>query len=88
MHIDKEKTRVVMLVDRFRIIGDMFMYPGARLLDIVNVKEQKFLPLTDAQIFSLKDGKLLHSTSFLAVNRSAVNFFYPTDVEGMEEGQD
>ena len=79
MHVEKEKMRITALVDRFRIVGDMYRYPGARLLDLVNIKEQAFIPITDAEIYSLGDGKLLHKAPFLGLNRNQVKFFYPVE---------
>jgi hypothetical protein len=87
MHVPKEKIRVTILVERFRILGDMYRYPGARLLDLVNIKDTAFIPVTDAQIFSLSDGKLLHSATFVGVNRNAVTFFYPMEEAAAQEGQ-
>lgn len=81
MHIEKEKIRVTMLVDRFRLVGDMHRYPGARLLDLVNVKETTFMPMTDVEIYSLNDGKLLQRTSFLGVNVRTISLFYPVETE-------
>jgi len=86
MHVPKEKTRVVILADRFRIVGNMHTYPGARLLDIVNVKDTAFIPITEAEIYSLADGKLLHRTDFMGVNRNAINFFYPIEVPQKDTG--
>jgi hypothetical protein len=83
MHVPKDRIKVTILVDRFRIVGTMYKYPGARLLDIVNVKDTAFLPVTDAEIYSLADGTKLFSTSFLGINRQVVSFFYP-----MEDDQD
>lgn len=85
MHIEKEKIKVTILVDRFRIVGNMFRYPGARLMDLVNIKEQAFIPITDAEIYSLGDGKLLQKAAFVGVNRNQVNFFYPSEQENPEE---
>lgn len=79
MHVPKEKIKVTILVERFRIVGDMYRYPGARLLDLVNIKDSAFIPITDAQIYSLSDGKLLHTAGFLGVNRNAITLFYPMD---------
>jgi len=87
MHVPKEKIRVTILVERFRIVGDMYRYPGARLLDLVNIKDTAFIPVTDAQIFSLSDGKLLHSSDFVGVNRNAISFFYPLDQADAAEAQ-
>jgi hypothetical protein len=81
MHVPKEKLKVTVLVDRFRIVGDMYKYPGARLLDLVNVKDNPFIPITDADIYSLSDGKKLYSASFIGINRTAVSFFYPMEEE-------
>lgn len=86
MHVPKERLRVTILVERFRIVGDMYRYPGARLLDLVNIKDTAFIPVTDAQIFSLSDGKLLHSASFVGVNRNAITFFYPMEEAAQVEG--
>lgn len=88
MHVPKEKIRVTILVDRFRIVGDMYKYPGARLLDLVNTKDNYFFPVTDAEIYSLADGKRLYTAPFLGVNRSSVSFFYPMEEEtvvGMQQ---
>ena len=79
MHVPKEKVRVTILVESFRIVGDMYRYPGARLLDLVNIKDTAFIPVTEAQIFSLSDGKLLQTTTFVGVNRNAIAFFYPME---------
>jgi hypothetical protein len=79
MHVPKEKIKVTVLVERFRIVGEMSRYPGARLLDLVNIKDSSFIPITDAQIFSLSDGKLLQSAEFVGVNRNAISFFYPME---------
>ena len=86
MHVPKEKIKVAILVERFRIVGYMYKYPGARLLDIVNVKDTAFLPVTDAEIFSLADGKKLASAYFLGINRQTVSFFYP--LEEVDVGSD
>ena len=85
MHVPKEKIKVTILVDRFRVVGDMYKYPGARLLDIVNIKDTSFIPVTDADIFSLADGKKLYTAYFLGINRNAVNFFFPMEETGTEE---
>lgn len=85
MHVPKEKIKVTMLVDRFRIVGHMHKYPGARMLDLVNIKEAAFIPVTDADIFSLADGKLVHHADFIGINRNAVSLFYPMEETGIQE---
>lgn len=82
MHVPKETVRVTILVDRFRVVGNMYKYPGARLLDLVNIKDNAFIPLTDADIFSLADGKKLYRAPFLGINRNSINFFFPMEDAG------
>ncbi|MBU1672726.1 MAG: hypothetical protein KKF41_11150 [Actinobacteria bacterium] len=85
MHVPKEKIQVTMVVDRFRIVGYMHKYPGARMLDLVNIKEASFVPVTDADIFSINDGKLIYHADFVGVNKNEVSFFYPLEDTGTKE---
>ncbi|MBK5092331.1 MAG: hypothetical protein JJE48_02300 [Actinobacteria bacterium] len=85
MHIEKEKIRVTIMMDRFRIAGDMSRYPGSRLLDLFNLKEATFIAFTEVEIYGIADGKLLRKTPFVALNRNAIHFFYPVDTEHQEK---
>lgn len=87
MHVPKEKIKVSIIVDRFRIVGNIFRFPGARLIDIVNIKDTAFIAVTDAEIFSLGDGKKLQDVSFMAINRNAISFFYPLEEELKHEDE-
>ena len=84
MKVPKEVVRVEILVSHFRIEGNMFVYPGARLLDIVNIKDTAFIPITDAKIYTLADNRLVKEVGFIGVNRNAVSFFYPVEVKDQE----
>jgi hypothetical protein len=81
MHVPKEKVRVTILVDRFRVVGDMYKFPGARLIDLVNMKDTAYIPVTEADVFSLADGKLLFHATFIGINRYVMTFFYPMEEE-------
>jgi hypothetical protein len=85
MHIEKEKLRVTAMMERFRIVGDMYRYPGSRLLDLVNLKDAAFIALTEVEIYGLEDGKLLQKLPFVALNNRAIQFFYPVDGEPQEK---
>jgi len=85
MHVEKEKIRVTAMLERFRIVGDMYRFPGSRLLDLVNLKEATFIAFTEVEIYGIADGKLLHKASFVALNRNAIHFFYPVDTEHQEK---
>ena len=86
MQVPKEEIKVTILIERFRVTGNMHKYPGARMLDLVNNKDTAFITVTDAEIFSLADGKKLQETPLLAVNRNAMSLFYP--MEELEEGEE
>ena len=85
MHVEKEKIRVTAMLDQFRIVGDMYRYPGSRLLDLVNLKEATFIAFTEVEVYRLADGKLLHKSPFMALNRNTIQFFYPVDTEHIEQ---
>lgn len=77
MHVEKEKVRVTLVLDRFLIVGNMHRYPGARLMDLLKKTEHDFLPITEAEVYSFPDDKLLRSVQFLSVNIKRINFIYP-----------
>lgn len=88
MHVQKEKVKVKFIVDRFQIVGNMHRYPGARLLDLVNIKESAFLAVTDAEIYSLTDGRLIQKAGFVGLNRDAISFFFPMDADSGQVSQE
>ncbi|MDD5448744.1 MAG: hypothetical protein PHO53_06245 [Actinomycetota bacterium] len=77
MEIPEEKKKVVVLINRFRIVGNICLYPGVGLSDILNGGEQAFISIEDAEIYSLVDGKLLQSVPSLWLNRKSIDFLFP-----------
>lgn len=73
----KEKMRVVMCTHSHWIEGDMYVLPGSRLTDHVNVKAKDFFPVTDAKIYDLSADKILYSVSYVAVNRDDIAMIFP-----------
>jgi len=78
MYTAKEKIRVFILTDFYRIEGDMHLVSGSRLTDIVNIKTKDFFPITDAKVSS-NSGEILYSLNYLAVNRDAITAIFPAE---------
>lgn len=76
MEIPEEKKKVVVLINRFRIVGNIRLYPGVGLSDILNGEERTFIPIEDAEIYSLVDGKLIQSIPSIWLNRKSIDFLF------------
>lgn len=55
-----------------KIEGTAHVLSDSRLLDLLNRRDDNFIPISDAKLFDLKSGQLLFSTNFLAVNKNQV----------------
>lgn len=74
--VEKEKVRVVAVVDGWRIEGNMFVLHGSRLTDAINSKGKDFLAVTDGLIYDAKSGSLLFQTPYLALNRDSISIIF------------
>lgn len=79
MYTQKTKMRVVICTSLYRVEGDMYLVPGSRLTDIVNVKTKDFFPITDAKILSPIEDKVLYTLDFVAVNREEIIMIFPLE---------
>lgn len=77
VYTNKDKVRVVIVMDRFRVEGDMHVLAGSRLTDALNSKSKDFLAVTAAAMYSLDDGELAYETDYIAVNRDAIAAIFP-----------
>ncbi|MGA1796450.1 MAG: hypothetical protein ACMUIL_11395 [bacterium] len=89
----KDNVNVLMYVDGYRILGTVYLPLGGRLTDFLNTKGlgaegEIFIPVTDASIFSLDDGSLIHYTPFLNVNKDKILFIFPQEEITKEKGLD
>jgi len=78
MHHDqqlwKQKDRqsvIVVLKDNVRLYGTAHLVRNQRLLDLLNITDQPFLPLTDVKMFDEETGQDLE-TQFVAVNKAEI----------------
>jgi len=70
----KQKDRqdvIVVLKDNVRLYGTAHLVRNQRLLDLLNIPEQPFLPLTNVKMFDEETGQDLE-TEFVAVNKAEI----------------
>ena len=70
----KQKNRqdvIVVLKDNVRLYGTAHLVPNQRLLDLLNLVDQPFLPMTDVKMFDEETGQDLE-TDFVAVNKAEI----------------
>lgn len=70
--VKKEKFPVIIKTTLERIEGNAYLIPDNRLLDMLNTDSQNFIAISDAKVYSLKDGRLLSEADFLAVNKEQI----------------
>ncbi len=86
LRIAREKTRVVIFTQHFKIVGDIHLPPGARVTDFLNrfvgeTDRSPFFAVTDAAIYSLKTEALLYSPRFLNIHKKEVGILFPLSGE-------
>ena len=57
MQTEKEKIKVVVYLDEWRVEGDLHVLSESRLTDALNARMKDFLAITDATIFDAKTGE-------------------------------
>lgn len=83
-YIKKEKIRVAVYTDKYRVIGYFYYVPGTRLTDTLNVKVKDFIPLTDAVVLDIKENAVIAEIPYVAVYRDAIRFVYPIEPENQK----
>lgn len=80
MHVEKEKLNVEIFTTNHRIVGEIYVFPGARLTDTLSAREsQSFIPLTNVEAYNLHTGEPVFSTSFANINRSHIVLIRPKE---------
>ena len=70
-----DKTRVVLLTENYRIVGDIHLVAGARLTDYLT-EAKSFIAITDAQVTD-HSGREVLGAPFVNVNRDRVEVIVP-----------
>ena len=82
LHIDKETVRVIIFTHHYKIIGDIYIPKSGRLSDFINkslsgVETDMFIPITNAECFSMGDGQLKYISEFAAINKDHIHLIFP-----------
>ena len=81
----KEQQRVlVYLAKNFRIEGWAHLVKNQRLLDMVNDKDQAFIPLTNVTAVEMSSGTMMDA-DFMAINKSEISFIMRYSKEAAPE---
>ena len=75
----KEGVQTVIATDRHNILGYIFLSPDNRLKDELNVNNEQFIAVRDAQVFDIHGEHLLYETEFLVLNKAIVQWVLPTE---------
>ncbi|MFH1216136.1 MAG: hypothetical protein V1706_06520 [Pseudomonadota bacterium] len=78
MKIDKDSIEVVVLTATMKIVGTIYTLPQERLTDFMSESNSNTLPMTEASIYTLVDGKLIAKTKFLSLNKKDVTMIFPS----------
>ena len=79
MTAEQRDCPVVIHTNHHRIEGILILHKGEQLSDKLNVTERKFEAVHDARVWALADGRLLHETPCLAVNKDHVILMIPKE---------
>ena len=77
VYTNKDRVRVSIATNVYRIVGEMYVLSGSRLTDALNSKAKDFFAITDVQVFDIKSGELLFEPEYLAVSRAAIVTIFP-----------
>jgi hypothetical protein len=79
MYTNKDRVRVMIVTDIYRIEGFLHILTGSRLTDALNSKSKDFLAVTDANIYSIGSDELVYSPEYIAVNRESIACIFPIE---------
>lgn len=74
-----EKLAVIILTDKFRIKCKISMLKGVRLTDFIR-SEQAFIPVLNAEVWSLESRQKIITTEFLNVSKAHIQIITPDDL--------
>lgn len=79
MQTKKDRVKVVVYVDEWRVEGDLHVLSDSRLTDALNARMKDFLAITDATIYDARSGEKLVDTKFLDINRTSISIIHTID---------
>jgi hypothetical protein len=74
----RELIEVIIYTQSYKIVGSIHAMPASRIVDFMNSKrEDFFIVVTNANVYTLPDEKLLQAADFFAINRKAIMMVFP-----------
>ena len=67
-----QRERILVLADRYRILGDVQVAPDGSLYDFKQRAEERFMQIHDAQFFTIEDGKRAYDAQVVELNKDFV----------------
>ena len=85
--IAKDRMAVRIYTENFVIEGIAYLPKGGRLSDYINV-DRRFIPITEAVVRSLTDGREIQKMEVLMLNRNSIIIIVPREEKniGIEKG--
>jgi hypothetical protein len=65
------KEKVVLYLERFKIVGYFHLKEGFRITDYLNQVQEKYIPLTEVVIYN-NEGEFLRKENFICVNKEKI----------------
>jgi hypothetical protein len=75
----KAGVQTIIATERHNILGYIFLSPDNRLKDELNVTNEQFIAVRDAQVYDVNGEHLLYETEFMALNKAVVQWVLPTE---------
>lgn len=79
MYTSKDRVRVMIITNGYRIEGDLHVLVGSRLTDALNSKTKDYFALTDATVWVAGRDDPMYKPPYLAVNRESIACIFPID---------
>ena len=74
----EQSTRVVIMTNSYRIVGDINLIPGGRLTDYMDTSHD-FLAVTNANVTTFEGCKDILDTKFLNIRVDAIEIILPVN---------
>jgi hypothetical protein len=79
MYTYKDRVRVMIVTNGFRIEGDFHVLAGSRLTDALNSKAKEYFAITDAKVYGIGEDQVLFTPPYVAVNRASIACIFPIE---------
>lgn len=79
IRVDKESVEAVILTERLKIVGCVYMSADERITDFMESTVSQYLAVTDCVIYNIDSEKCLDRTSYLCLKKEYITVIYPVN---------